>query len=199
MLLVKIMGWFEKSPEAKAEECEDCAKTLKSGKKYKVCECCGHLYTGKACSCGCAERACKLTDKVLLNKRGEKTIKHPTTPQEVIIKDKEGKPIFKITEVGDVSLTEYEVNQITEIMQSEEPSFTIWSITFGSIKDDLMNAYDEESVESLWKQIKDKEAFAKQYVETFADLLAKLDINEEVVIPALQETFKKFGIDASFE
>lgn len=45
-------GWFEQSPESKAEECESCAETLKKDPNAEACERCGHLVeSGKSCSC----------------------------------------------------------------------------------------------------------------------------------------------------
>jgi len=48
------MGWHEKSPESKAEECEECAETLASSKRgegpVKACWRCGHLYLA-VCNC----------------------------------------------------------------------------------------------------------------------------------------------------
>jgi DNA-directed RNA polymerase subunit M/transcription elongation factor TFIIS len=48
------MGWLDKSPEMKAEECPECAGALAASKKgegpVNVCERCGHLYLA-TCNC----------------------------------------------------------------------------------------------------------------------------------------------------
>jgi len=46
------MGWFERSDERKAEECECCKRVLKI--RHRVCQNCGHLVKLKEqCCCGC--------------------------------------------------------------------------------------------------------------------------------------------------
>jgi hypothetical protein len=48
------MGWFDKSPEKKAEECEECQEVLEEYYEHHVplhvCDRCGHLYLA-VCSC----------------------------------------------------------------------------------------------------------------------------------------------------
>ena len=49
------MGWFDKEPAVKADECESCRQAFAAG-NYKVCERCGHLFVPSAdndneCSC----------------------------------------------------------------------------------------------------------------------------------------------------
>jgi hypothetical protein len=116
---------------------------------------------------------------------------------KVVIKDDAGKPLFCITELGDVSLTEYEVSQIRKIMTAEETEFEIWTQTPSSVRDDLIVIYGKEDGEKLWDRVKDKEEFTKKYSETFAKYLAAIYIKDSVVEPALNKTIKDMGIDTS--
>lgn len=45
------MGWYDYQASRRAELCEDCGRTLKSDPNAAVCERCGHLYSGKECTC----------------------------------------------------------------------------------------------------------------------------------------------------
>jgi len=53
------MGWLDKSPEKKAEECDGCAEVMEEARRHghvpNACPRCGHLFLA-LCGCGGEKR-----------------------------------------------------------------------------------------------------------------------------------------------